>query len=99
MSEMTLEQWINIKFCVEIGRSVSEMLALLKMAYCEHAMKKLNIFSSTWENVHNDVKNGESITERTNTNIDKVQTLLSVWLIEKLNMNRGTMTILLHMIC
>jgi hypothetical protein len=44
MSDKNLEQWINIKFCVKIGKSASEMLALLTMAYGEYSMKKLNVF-------------------------------------------------------
>jgi hypothetical protein len=40
MSYKNLEQWINIKFCVNIGKNVSETLALLTVAYGEQAMKK-----------------------------------------------------------
>ena len=35
MSGKNLEQRINIKFCVKIGRSTSETLALLTVAYGE----------------------------------------------------------------
>jgi hypothetical protein len=45
MSDKILEQWINIKFCVKIGKSASEMLALLILAY-EYAMKKSSV--SEW---------------------------------------------------
>lgn len=41
MDEMNLEQWINIKFCLKIGKSSSEMLAELKVTYREHAIKKM----------------------------------------------------------
>jgi hypothetical protein len=34
------EQWINLKFCVKIGKSASETLALWTLAYGEYAMKK-----------------------------------------------------------
>jgi hypothetical protein len=33
----------NIKFCVKIGKSASETLALLTVAYDEYAMKKLSV--------------------------------------------------------
>jgi hypothetical protein len=33
VSDKNLEQWINIKFCVKIGNSASEILALLTLAY------------------------------------------------------------------
>jgi hypothetical protein len=35
MGDKNLEQWIYIKFCVKIGISASETLALLTMAYGE----------------------------------------------------------------
>jgi hypothetical protein len=42
-----LERWINIKFCVNIGKSASETLTLLTVAYGEYAMKKLSVFNYT----------------------------------------------------
>jgi hypothetical protein len=44
MSETNLEQRINIEFCVKIGRSACETLALLTLAYGEYAMKELSVF-------------------------------------------------------
>jgi hypothetical protein len=44
MSDKNLEQRINIKFCVKIGKSVSKMLALLTVAYGEYAVKKSSVF-------------------------------------------------------
>jgi hypothetical protein len=44
MSDKNLEQWINIKFCVKIGKSAGETLALLTLAYGEYAMKKSSVF-------------------------------------------------------
>jgi hypothetical protein len=46
MSTKNLEQRINIKFCVKIGKSASETLALLTVAYGEYAMKKSSVFES-----------------------------------------------------
>jgi hypothetical protein len=43
-SDNNLEQQINIKFCVKIGKSASERLALLTVAYSEYTMKKLSVF-------------------------------------------------------
>jgi hypothetical protein len=40
MSDKNLEHQINIKFYVKIGKSASETLALLTLAYGEYAMKK-----------------------------------------------------------
>jgi len=47
MSDKNLEQRINIKFCAKIGKSASETLALLTVAYGEYAMKKYSVFDST----------------------------------------------------
>jgi hypothetical protein len=44
MSDKNLEQQINIKFCVKTGKSASETLALLTVAYGEYAMMKLSVF-------------------------------------------------------
>jgi hypothetical protein len=44
MSDKNLEQWIIIKFCMKIGKSASETLALLTVVYGEYAMKKLGVF-------------------------------------------------------
>jgi hypothetical protein len=44
ISDKNLEQWINVKFCVKIGKSASETLASLTVAYGEYAMKKLSVF-------------------------------------------------------
>ena len=39
ISDKNLERRINIKFCVEVGKSAIETLALLTVAYDEYAMK------------------------------------------------------------
>jgi len=44
MSDKNLEQRINIKICVKIGKSASETLALLTVAYGEYTMKKSSVF-------------------------------------------------------
>jgi hypothetical protein len=43
MSDKNLEQRINIKFCVKIGKSDSEILALLTVAFAEYAIKKSSV--------------------------------------------------------
>jgi hypothetical protein len=43
MGDKNLEKRINIKFCVKIGKSASETLALLTMSYGEYAIKKSSI--------------------------------------------------------
>jgi hypothetical protein len=40
MSDKNLLQRINIKFCVKVGKSASETLALLTVAHGDDTMKK-----------------------------------------------------------
>jgi len=41
MNDKNVEQRKNIKFCVKSGKSASETLALLTVAYDEYAMKRV----------------------------------------------------------
>jgi hypothetical protein len=43
MSDKYLEQRINIRFCVKIGKSASETFALLTLAYGEYVMKNWSV--------------------------------------------------------
>jgi len=78
MSDKNLEQRINIKFCVKIGKSGSETLALLILVYGEYAMKKSSVFE--WrrrfkegrEDVQDDPRSGQPKTERTDADVDRV---------------------------
>jgi hypothetical protein len=48
MNDKNLEQLINIKFCLKVGKSASETFALLTVAYDEYAIPKpsyITIFS------------------------------------------------------
>jgi hypothetical protein len=45
MSDKNLEQRINIKFYVRIGKSASETLAPITLVYDEYAMKKPIVFN------------------------------------------------------
>jgi hypothetical protein len=53
LSDKNLEQWTNIKFCVKTGKSASEALALLTLAYGEYVMKNSSV--SEW---HRQFKEG-----------------------------------------
>ena len=103
MSDKNLEQRINIKFCVKIGKSASETLAPLTVAYGEYAMKKSSVFE--WhrrfkegrEDVQDDPRSGQPKTQRTDANVGRVRNLVrsdgrvGVRVIaEELNMNRET---------
>jgi hypothetical protein len=78
MSDKNLEQWINIKFYVKIGKSDSETFYLLTVAYGEYAVKKSDVFE--WhrqfkegrEDVQDDPRNGQPKTQRTDSNVDSI---------------------------
>jgi hypothetical protein len=98
-----MEQRIDIKFCVKIGKSASETLVLLTVAHGKYAMKKSSVvewhrrFKNGRGNVQDDPRSGELKTQRTDANVDRVRTLvrsdqrLGVRVtVEELNMNRET---------
>jgi hypothetical protein len=44
MSDQFLEQQINIKFCVKLGKNASDICAVLPKAYRGEGMKKSRVF-------------------------------------------------------
>jgi len=103
MSDKNVDQRINIKCCVKIGKSASETSALLTVAYGEYAKKKSSVFE--WhrqfkegrEDVQDDPRSGQPKTQRIDANVDRIRTLvrsdriLGVRVIaEELHMNRET---------
>ena len=82
MSDKNLKQRINITFCVKIGESASETLALLTVAYGEYALKKSSVlewhrpFKEGRKNVQEDPRSGQPKTQGTDTNVDRVRTLV-----------------------
>jgi hypothetical protein len=67
---------------VKTGKSVNEILALLTLAYGEYALKKLSVlelhrqFKEGRKYVQDDPRSGQPKMQRTNTNVDRVQTLM-----------------------
>jgi hypothetical protein len=82
MIDKNVEQRINIKFCVKIGKSASETLALLAVAYGEYALKKSSVFE--WyrqfkegrEDVQDGPRSGQPKMQRTDANVDRVRILV-----------------------
>jgi hypothetical protein len=70
------------KIYLKIGKSASETLALLTVAYAEYTMKKSSVFEwYGWfkegrENVQDDPTNGQPKILRTGANVDRVRTLV-----------------------
>jgi transposase len=67
---------------VKIGKRASETLAMLTVAYVEYAMKKSSVFE--WhrrfkegrEDVQDYPRSGQPKRQRTDANVDRVQTLM-----------------------
>jgi hypothetical protein len=75
MSNKNLEKRKNIKYCVKIGRSASETVDLLTLAYIEYAVKKSSVLNGEkmWKMIQ---KVGRQKTQRTDVNMDRVRTLV-----------------------
>jgi hypothetical protein len=74
MSDKNLEQQINIKFCAKSGKSASETLALLTLAYGEYAMKKSSDFEwhRQFKEGHEDVQDDPRSGQPKIANADRV---------------------------
>ena len=79
---MTLEQRINTKFCVKLGKTVMEILKMLHEVYGDFFMFWTRVFElHKWfvegrEDVEDDPKSRRPCTSMTNANIEKVQQLV-----------------------
>ena len=79
---MTIEQRINIKFCVKLGKTATETLKMLRDVYGDSSMSRTRVFElhkrfvEGREDVEDDPKSGRPCTSTTDTNIKKVRQLL-----------------------
>ena len=79
---MMIEQRINIKFCVRLGKTATETLKMLCNVYGDSSMSRTRFFE--WrkqfvegrEDVEDDSKSGRPCTSTTDTNIEKVRQLV-----------------------
>ena len=79
---MTIEQRINIKFCVKLGKTATETLKMLRDVYGDSSMSRTRVFE--WhkrlvegrKDVEDDPKLGRPCTSTTDTNIKKVRQLV-----------------------
>ena len=103
-----MEQRVNLKFLVKLGKNPNECVKLLQEAYGEDAMSKTRVyewhkrFKNGREEVEDDRKSGRPSTSKTDENIDRVRQLvrsdrrLTVRMIaEELGMNRETVRTIL----
>jgi transposase len=76
-----LEERINIKFYVELGKNARDTCAMLSEAYEEEVMKKSSVFQ--WhkrfkegrENVEDDERSGCPKSHRNDENVEKMRNL------------------------
>ena len=79
---MMIEQTINIKFCVKLGKTATENLKMLCVVYGDSSMSRIRVFD--WhkqfvegrEDVEDDPKSGRPCTSTPDTNIEKVRQLV-----------------------
>ena len=77
-----MDQRINLKFLVKLGKRPAECLKLLKEVYGEHVMSKTQVyewhkrFKSGREEVEDDHKSGRPSTAKTPDNINRVNKLV-----------------------
>ena len=77
-----IEQRINTKFCVKLGKTATETLKMLRDVYGDSSMSRTRVFE--WhkrfvegrEDVEDDPKSGRPCTSTTDTNIEKVWQLV-----------------------
>ena len=79
---MMIEQRINIKFCVKLGKMATETLKMLRDVHGDSSMSRTRVFE--WhkqfvqgrEDVEDNPKSGRPCTSTTDTNIKKVRQLV-----------------------
>jgi len=82
MTELELEQRMNIKFLVKLGKSGNEIRAMLVQVYGDDAMKKTAVykqvrhFSEGRESVTDEERSGRPATSRTVENIAKIRQIV-----------------------
>ena len=76
---MSIEQRINLKFLVRLGKTPTETFNLLQQVYGDATMSRTRIFE--WhkrfregrEDVEDDPRSGKPTTSRTNENVERVR--------------------------
>jgi hypothetical protein len=88
MSDWFLEQQINIKFCVKLGKNASDTCAMLSKAYEGEVMITSSVlewykqFKEGHENLKNEERSDHPRFHKTDENVAKVQNLVhsELWL-------------------
>jgi len=78
MFSVNVEQRVNVKFCVKLGKSTTEMYDLLKKVYgdeclsCTQVFELFKIFKEGREEIGDDQFPTRPSTSKTDANIEKV---------------------------
>ena len=81
---MTVEQRINIKICIKLGKTATKILKMLSEVCGDSSMSRTKVFE--WhklfvkgrEDVEDDTKSGRPCTSTTDANIEKVRQLVCI---------------------
>jgi len=109
MVSVNVEQCINVKFCVKLGKSATEMYDLLKKVYgdkclsCTQVFEWFKRFKEGREEIRDDQHPSRPSTSKTDTNIEKVSEIvrqnhsLSIQAVADLiNIDKETVQQILH---
>jgi len=101
-----MEQCVNVKFCVKLGKSATETYNLLKKVYgdeCTQVFKWFKRFKEGREEIRDDQCPGRPSTSKTEANIEKVSEIvrqnhrLSIQAVfELINNDKETVRQILH---
>jgi len=78
MLSVNVEQGINVKFCVKLGKSATETYDLLKKIYGDECLSRTQVFErfkrfkEGMEEIGDDQRPGRPSTSKTDVNIEKV---------------------------
>ena len=80
--DLSMEQWLAIKFCFEAGKSATETLQMVNAAYGDQALSRSNVFQ--WygrfhggrEDIEYDSRSGRPTECRNDNNVEKISQLL-----------------------
>ena len=109
MLSVSVEQHVNVKFCVKLGKSTTETYSLLKKVYGDECLCRTQVFE--WlerfkegrEEIGDDQRPGHPSTSKTGANIEKVGEIvqqnrrLSIRAVaELINIDKETVRQILH---
>ena len=80
--DLSMEQWLAIKFCFKAGKSATETLQMINAAYGDEALSCSNVFQwYGWfhegqEDIEDNPRSGQPTECRNDNNVEKISQLL-----------------------